>query len=123
MRHSRLIQTVLLSMLLIVVAACSSQVESTPSQDTAPPDTTTGLDTETPEESPVEGTDGEYTHENFSAANFDRPTEITNQWLPLTPGMQYIFEGETEESGITSQHQVIFTVTDLTKVIDEVRSV
>lgn len=61
--------------------------------------------------------------EDFSPENFDRPTEITNQWLPLVPGRQYVFEGTTEEAGIVTNHQVIFTVTDLTKVIDGVESV
>lgn len=65
----------------------------------------------------------EESNENFSMENFDNPTEITNQWLPLVPGMQYVFEGTTEEAGIVTEHQVIFTVTDLTKVIDGVDSV
>jgi len=123
MRHHRILQIVPLIVLLIIVVACSSKSESELNQNTAPPDTTTNVDTGAPEENPAEVTDDEYTHEDFSPDNFDRPTEITNQWLPLTPGMQYIFEGETEEGGIVSRHQVIFTVTDLTKIIAGVRSV
>ena len=123
MRHHRLLQIIPLTIMLIIVVACSNKPESEPNQNIAVPDTSTVTDTEEPEEDPVEISDDEYTHEDFSPDNFDRPTEITNQWLPLTPGMQYVFEGETEEAGIVSKHQVIFTVTDLTKVIAGVRSV
>ena len=123
MRHHRILQIVPLIVLLIIVVACSSKSESELNQNTAPPDTTTNVDTGAPEEDPAEVTDDEYSHEDFSPDYFDRPTEITNQWLPLTPGMQYIFEGETEEGGIVSRHQVIFSITDLTKVIDGVRSI
>ena len=33
----------------------------------------------------------------FDYGNFDSPTVIDNEWLPMTPGMQYVFEGTTNE--------------------------
>lgn len=60
--------------------------------------------------------------EEFDRRDFTRSTDIDNAWFPLTPGTQYIYEGSTEESGITTVHLVIFTVTDMTKVIDGVRT-
>lgn len=55
---------------------------------------------------------------NFDSSNFSNPTRIDNRWLPLVPGTQLTLEGTTSQ-GI---HRVVFTVTDLTKVIDGVRT-
>ena len=61
--------------------------------------------------------------EDFDYENFDNPTVIDNEWFPLVPGMQYIFEGVTDEDGEAIPHRVITTVTDLTKVVDGIESV
>jgi len=60
--------------------------------------------------------------EEFDAGNFEDSANITNQWMPLKPGTQLVFEGFTVEKGVNVSHRVIITVTDLTKVIDGVRS-
>lgn len=109
----------LLGALLILLVACSNQPEGIPTGASLPTDSP-------PEPTPnIEEDifDPQDTWANFSPDNFDDPTNITNQWMPLKPGLQYIFEGETEEGGIVTQHQVIFTITDLIKVIDGVESV
>lgn len=62
-------------------------------------------------------------YEDFDASNFDDPTTIDNQWFPLKPGTQLVFEGQTVEEGETISHRVEFIVTDLTKVIDGIRSI
>ena len=54
---------------------------------------------------------------------FAAPTSITNPWLPLAPGTQFTLEGRSNRGGGVLPHQVILTVTDLTKVIDGVRTV
>ncbi len=59
----------------------------------------------------------------FDPARFSNPTRIENRWLPLVPGTQFILEGRSNRGGGPLPHRVILTVTDLTKVIDGVRSV
>ncbi len=58
----------------------------------------------------------------FERGRFSNPTVIDNVYLPLTPGTQLVYEGTTNE-GELLDHQVIITVTDLTKVIDGVETV
>jgi hypothetical protein len=62
--------------------------------------------------------------EDFERAQFDDPTHIDNKWLPLTPGTQFVYEGSTfiVDEKRREEHRVVFTVTDLTKVIDGVRT-
>jgi hypothetical protein len=58
----------------------------------------------------------------FDSKNFTRSTTIDNEFLPLTPGTRFILEGRANRTGQPLAHQVIFTVTDLTMVINGVRS-
>jgi hypothetical protein len=61
----------------------------------------------------------------FDGRNFTHPIKINNKWMPLVPGTQFVYEGFITPPGGGStpvDHQVIFTVTDLTKVIDGVRT-
>jgi hypothetical protein len=66
---------------------------------------------------------------NLSAADYDRSlfdessTTIDNPWWPLAPGRRWVWTGWTEEDGERIAHRLVFTVTDLTKVIDGVRTV
>ena len=64
----------------------------------------------------------EVSAKDFNPRNFDRSTLIDNEWLPLKPGTQYVYEGSTLEGRKRVPHRVVFTVTDLTKVIDGVRA-
>ena len=61
--------------------------------------------------------------EDFDSKNFDRSTHIDNKWFPLKPGTQFVYEGFTIEEGKRVPHRVVFSVTDLTKVIGGVRAV
>jgi hypothetical protein len=61
--------------------------------------------------------------ETFDANNFDDSATVDNEWFPLKPGTRYTWEGTTVDEGETEEHRVIFTVTDLTKVIGGVRTV
>jgi hypothetical protein len=36
---------------------------------------------------------------DFDPGNFDRSTDVDNEWLPLQPGRQWVFEGITVEGG------------------------
>src|SRR3954454_22178003 len=60
---------------------------------------------------------------NFATAGFSNPTAITNATFPLVPGSQLTLEGTVVRGGRTVPHRVTFTVTDVTKVIDGVRTV
>lgn len=54
----------------------------------------------------------------FTASSAD----IDNEWWPLPPGTRFVWEGRAFEGGERVERRVIFTVTDLTKVIAGVRT-
>jgi|SRR5215218_4707281 hypothetical protein len=58
----------------------------------------------------------------FNAGGFTNPTNITNTTFPLVPGSQLTLEGTVDRGGVTVPHRVVFTVTDVTKVINGVRT-
>ena len=53
---------------------------------------------------------------------FSDPTSIDNRWLPLVPGTQFVLEGTANRGQGASAHQVIFTVTDVTKEINGIQT-
>src|SRR5262245_41664349 len=59
----------------------------------------------------------------FHRGNFSNPTAINNRFFPLVPGTQYILDGVANRGGGLLPHRVVFTVTDVTKVIDGVSCV
>jgi hypothetical protein len=61
--------------------------------------------------------------QDYDSNNFDNSTSIDNQWLPLKPGTQWVFEGYTIENNEQVLHRVVIIVTDLTKIVDGVASV
>jgi hypothetical protein len=65
----------------------------------------------------------EISAKDFDAKNFGNSTSVSNRWFPLKPGTQLHYTGTTIEDGERIPHRVIFTVTDLTKVIGGVRNV
>jgi hypothetical protein len=62
-------------------------------------------------------------HIEFDAANFTNSTVIDNEWYPLQPGSKWVYEGTTTEGNLEIPHRLEFTVTDLTKEIQGVRTV
>jgi hypothetical protein len=61
--------------------------------------------------------------EDFERAQFDDPTHIHNKWLPLKPGTQLVYEGSAiVDEGGRQPRRVVTTVTDLSKVLDGVRT-
>ena len=60
---------------------------------------------------------------DFESGNFTHPTTIDNEFFPLVPGTQFVFEGRANRGGGLLPHQVVFTVTDVTKVINGVTTV
>ena len=61
--------------------------------------------------------------EPWDKAQFDqRSTVIDNPWLPMAPGMRYVYEGSTAmDNGKQVPHRIEINITDLSKVIDGVR--
>src|SRR4051812_5847364 len=62
------------------------------------------------------------THRDFDPAKFSAPTRIDNRWWPLVPGTQFTMVGQANRGAGRTRHRVVFTVTDVTKVIDGVRT-
>lgn len=59
----------------------------------------------------------------FDAANFVDPTDDTNPYHPLTPGLQWVRGGSTEVGGREVPYEVISTMTDVIRVIDGVPTI
>ena len=55
-------------------------------------------------------------------AGFSDPTTVDNAWFPLAPGTQFTLAGSANRGEGQRRHRVVFTVTDLTKVVDGVRA-
>jgi hypothetical protein len=63
------------------------------------------------------------TEKDFNSANFSpESTTITNRFLPLVPGTQFVLDGTANRGSGSGTHEVIFTVTDVTKWVDHVRT-
>jgi hypothetical protein len=60
---------------------------------------------------------------DFQRRNFSKSTRINNSWLPLVPGTQFILDGKANWGSGLRPHRVVFIITDLTKVINGVRTV
>jgi hypothetical protein len=60
---------------------------------------------------------------HFDPEAFTDPTRIDNPWYTLRPRMRFVFKGMADSGAGLRPHTVITTVTDLTKVINGVRTV
>jgi hypothetical protein len=96
--------------LLLLLGACGSD-----GRDATAPRPTAPVSGATPAQ--------DVTDEDFDVRDFAHPTRIDNRWLPLAPGAQFVYEGRSDRGHGRLPHRVVFTVTDLTKVIDGVRTV
>jgi hypothetical protein len=121
-RHERFALFALVAAMVVVLAACA---ETTPEAAPASPPTLAPGAIElvagpVGAASPCARVDGPACA--FEPANFSEPTVIDNPWLPMRPGMQWVYEGTTNEDELL-EHQVIITVTDLTKVVNGIETV
>jgi len=92
--------------------AAQVQVTQVPTQTAAPP-TATGP---RPKLCPNEAA-------SFDSSNFPRFARVDNTWLTLAPGTRMVLEGRADRGGGPLPHRVVFTVTDLVKVLDGVPNV
>src|SRR5205823_3559529 len=58
-----------------------------------------------------------------AAGRFSAPLTIDNPMFPLVAGTQFVYRGTIVEGGVSKPHSVVFTVTDLSKMVDHVRTV
>jgi hypothetical protein len=56
----------------------------------------------------------------FRSATFTNPLRIDNEWAPLIPGTQYVLTGVANRGLGFLPHEVVFTVTDVVKMINGV---
>jgi hypothetical protein len=124
MRRLRAIPSLCLA---VVLAAAGCGTTTTPSVSTpvptgsAPPATPAATPSPEPTVTPAPT---ESLTEVFPSGAFNDSTTVDNPWFPLTPGARLTFKGATNgDEGERIPHRVEFTVTDMTKVIDGVRTV
>ena len=127
MRYFQNIFRTAVFLLMFVVAACFPKSEPVISE--GPPLPTTSVETAEPAatEETVEPAATEESVEpqfpDFDASNFDNSTVIDNKWTPMQPGTFWAYEGSALDGGESVDRRIEFTVTDLTKEIDGVRTV
>jgi len=113
--------------LLLMMSTSACGAPTGPAQPTQAPEPTKAPEATTVSEPTPEATAvseiSEPEFADFDPSNFDRSTNIDNEWLPLQPGTQWVYEGFTIEDGENIPHRLEFTVTDLTKEIEGVRTV
>jgi hypothetical protein len=132
MRRFHFVSVAVALLLVISISACTSvpppetATESETAQEGAAESEATSepaTEDETAPETAAESEAPEPEFEDFDPNNFDRSTNIDNEWLPLQPGTQWVYEGVTVEDDESIPHRIVFTVTDLTKEIAGVPTV
>jgi hypothetical protein len=96
----------------LVLAACGSNGGTTGARSGS------SVSATTTRPAPKDATDKDYDRTRFT-----QPTNVNNKWFPLRPGTQFVYAGQINQDGERVEHRVVFTVTDLVKVIDGVRNV
>lgn len=129
MRRSRIGYALVLTAGLtgpIMLSGCGADEAAGPQTTTAPETTATqGIPTTartaspptTPRPVPETGPEP-----GFDRTAFSHSATVDNKFFPLRPGMRLSYRGQTIEDGERLTRSVIFIVTDLTKVIDGVRT-
>jgi hypothetical protein len=129
MRHFQITVKVLILFLMVLVSACTPK--SKPVIAEGPPLPVTGAEATEPAvtEEAAEPASNDMAIEpqfaDFDSNNFgDNSTVIDNEWNPLQPGTFWAYEGTAlDDNGEKIDRRIEFTVSDLTKEIDGVRTV
>lgn len=135
MAASRFVTATAVFLLVGSMAACQAGVQSQSSAPSSPvaAGARTSAPSATPEATPFVATPPpsappsspptENLTETIDRTNFSHPTTIDNRWFPLVPGTRLVHKGSGIVDGVRTPHRVVLVVTDLTKVVDGVRSV
>jgi len=54
--------------------------------------------------------------------SYTHPLRVDSRWFPLVPGTQFVYDGTVVDETGSHHHRVVFTVTDLVKKVDGVRT-
>jgi hypothetical protein len=120
---------VCLVLLALSASSCSGDTSSEADTTTESAQGTTETDqgtTETEQGTTAESivSAGEITAEDFDVSLFDETSAtVDNEWFPLEPGTRWVWRGSTQEEDGRIPHSIVFTITDLTKEINGVRTV
>jgi hypothetical protein len=106
----------------VLAATATPGIPSTAPEPTASESTAPDPSESSSTASPQPGGEESLT-EAFDYGNFTDPITIDNRWLPLVVGTQRVLEGSATVDGERIKRKVVITTTDLTKVIDGVRTV
>ena len=130
-RHRRASLAVASAFVLASAAACSagSSPQPAPTSPASPTQTpapaTSSTPTPTPSAKPS-STAAQKVNANdkkFNSKNFGNPIGGKNNWYPLVPGTQTLRDGSLNRGSRKLHHQLRVTVTDVTKVVNGVRTV
>lgn len=67
--------------------------------------------------------DHQFTEKDFDVSHFSaNSVNVDNKFLPVPPGTTFTLTGTANRGGGGNAHQVVFTVTELTKVVNGVRT-
>jgi len=112
-----LLLTGALAALPFAAAACGSPAATAPQPAAGSAATTP---TPAPTAAPSAAMPGRSQGPAATRAAFSAPADVDNQMFPLVTGTQFVYRGKVIEDGKTTPHSVVFTVTDLTKMVDGV---
>lgn len=73
--------------------------------------------------SDLDSADEPVRQEDFNRKSFSNPTVIDNRFIPLIPGTKMVLTGKALDGKTVVERRVVTTVTDLTKVVNGVKSV
>lgn len=113
---------------VLVLGACTSSTPATPTVAPASPTVAPATATPAPSPEPTAAPTPSPVatpplSEVLPREAFSDPTAIDNPHFPLVPGTQFLYRGSVAGDEGPLTHRVIFTVTDLTKVIDGIETV
>jgi hypothetical protein len=101
--------------------AASAPESPTPSQIAATSSTPSPTPSSKPSSTPVKKVNANY--KKFDPKDFGDPIGGQNSWYPLVPGTQTLRDGSINRGSRKLHHQLRVTVTDVTKVVNGVKTV
>jgi hypothetical protein len=130
-RFRRMSLTIAGAFLVASAAACSTssppQTAPTSPASTAPTSAAASSSTPSPTASPKPSSTAvrkaNANDKKFNPKNFGNPIGGHNSWYPLVPGNQTLRDGSINRGSRKLHHQLRVTVTDVTKVVNGVRTV